>query len=95
MSNKLWSEMRSAVCEAMRRTGNVTSDGADECTDRAMEAIAATFLNPENGVLRAIETATELLSEKIEAMSNISMPKTLRENKLLVPPTDATPSESN
>lgn len=24
MSNKLWSEMRSAVWEAMRRTGNVT-----------------------------------------------------------------------
>lgn len=84
MSNKLWSEMRSAVWEAMRRTGNVTSDGADECTDRAMEAIAATFLNPENGVLRAIETATELLSEKIEALRSGSMPKTVREKKVSV-----------
>lgn len=52
MSNKLWSEMRSAVWEALRRTGNVTSD-------------------------------------------LYSVDNWLRENKLLVQPADATPSESN
>lgn len=67
MSNRksvTWQAISSEIWDAVRKTGQVTSDGADECTDAAMASISRVLFSEEFKGLESLSYTLGLLRKQ-------------------------------
>jgi hypothetical protein len=65
MSNSvIWQAMSSEIWEAVRRTGQVTSDGADECSNVSMTAISRVLFSKEFNGLESLNYTVRMLVKR-------------------------------